>query len=81
MGAGISGLSQLYNLRKLGIKVKVVEQSSNIGGIWFWNSYPGFRVDTISPLYNLAIDEVNKDWTWSEAFPTRDEVLRYFLIN
>lgn len=79
VGAGFSGLSQLHQIRKRGLKVKVVEASSKIGGVWYWTNYPGFRVDTINPLYSLSINEVNKDWTWSEKFATRDEVLRYSL--
>lgn len=76
VGAGYSGLHQLYLLRKLGIKIRVLEAESKLGGIWFWNDYPGFRVDSINPMYNLKIDEVNKDWTWSEKYASRDELLR-----
>lgn len=77
MGAGYGGLNQLYLLRDKGLKVKVVEATSRLGGVWYWNNYPGLRVDTMNPMYDLNIDEVNKDWTWSEKFSSRDEILRY----
>ena len=41
VGAGFSGLYQLDHLRKLGYNVKVFEAGSDIGGIWYWNCYPG----------------------------------------
>jgi cation diffusion facilitator CzcD-associated flavoprotein CzcO len=39
VGAGFSGISALYKLRKLGLKVKVFEQGDNFGGVWYWNRY------------------------------------------
>jgi cation diffusion facilitator CzcD-associated flavoprotein CzcO len=45
VGAGFAGLYQLDHLRKLGYNVKVFEAGSDIGGIWYWNCYPGARVD------------------------------------
>ena len=49
-----------------------------MGGIWYWNCYPGARVDSHVPLYELSIEDVWKDWTWSERFPGRNELRRYF---
>jgi cation diffusion facilitator CzcD-associated flavoprotein CzcO len=46
VGAGFAGLYQLDHLRRLGYKVKVFEAGSDIGGIWYWNCYPGARVDS-----------------------------------
>lgn len=33
-GAGLSGISSLYKLRKLGLKVKVFEAGTDFGGVW-----------------------------------------------
>ena len=41
IGAGVAGLYQLYLLRKLGLRVRVFETGSGIGGTWYWNRYPG----------------------------------------
>ncbi len=43
VGAGFAGLYQLDRLRKLGYNVKVFEAGSDIGGVWYWNCYPGAR--------------------------------------
>ncbi len=51
IGAGISGLYQLYCLRKQGQKVKVFEAGTGVGGTWYWNRYPGCRFDSESYSY------------------------------
>ena len=43
IGAGVSGLYQLYKLRELGLRVRVFEAGSGVGGTWHWNRYPGAR--------------------------------------
>jgi len=35
IGAGISGLYQLYRLRELGYSVQVFETGSDLGGTWY----------------------------------------------
>jgi len=37
VGAGLSGISTLYRLRKLGLNVKVLESGGDFGGVWYWN--------------------------------------------
>src|SRR3546814_12463491 len=46
IGAGISGMYQLYCLRQLGMKVRVFEAGSDVGGTWYWNRYPGAGFDS-----------------------------------
>jgi len=45
IGAGVSGLYQLYRLRELGLRVRCVEDGGGVGGTWYWNRYPGCRFD------------------------------------
>jgi len=45
VGAGFSGLYMLHRLRGLGLTARVIEAGSGVGGTWFWNRYPGARVD------------------------------------
>jgi len=78
VGAGFGGIYQLYLLRKRGYNVKVFEAGADLGGTWYWNAYPGARVDSDIPIYELSIEELWKDWTWSEKFPGQKELLRYF---
>lgn len=49
-----------------------------MGGIWFWNRYPGARVDSQYPVYALAIPEVYEGWTWSSHYPDHTELRAYF---
>src|SRR6266851_10034137 len=43
IGAGVTGLYQLYCLRQLGLSVRVYEEGGGVGGTWYWNRYPGAR--------------------------------------
>src|SRR6478736_5994942 len=43
IGAGVSGLYQLYKLRELGLQARVFEAGTGVGGTWYWNRYPGAR--------------------------------------
>ncbi|KAG5637092.1 hypothetical protein H0H81_005775 [Sphagnurus paluster] len=78
VGAGFSGLYQLHKLRKAGFSVKVFEAGKGIGGVWHWNCYPGARVDSDYFLYQYSLEELWKDWTWTERFPDRQELVAYF---
>jgi cation diffusion facilitator CzcD-associated flavoprotein CzcO len=46
IGAGVTGLYQLYRLRELGLRVRTFDAASEVGGTWYWNRYPGARFDT-----------------------------------
>ncbi len=78
VGAGFSGLYALHRLRSDGFDVRLVEASDGVGGVWQNNCYPGARVDSHVPNYEYSIPEVWRDWTWSERFPGRDELVAYF---
>jgi cation diffusion facilitator CzcD-associated flavoprotein CzcO len=78
IGAGMSGLYQLYRLRELGIKVRVFEAGTNVGGTWYWNRYPGARFDSESYSYGYSFSkELLQEWDWSEHFAGQPETLRY----
>jgi acetone monooxygenase (methyl acetate-forming) len=78
VGAGVAGLYQLYRLRNLGLKVRVVDGASNVGGTWYWNRYPGARVDSPSHVYQYWFsEEILAAWNWSERFPAQPEIERY----
>ncbi|MEM7749892.1 MAG: NAD(P)/FAD-dependent oxidoreductase [Pseudomonadota bacterium] len=78
VGAGISGLYQLYRLRELGLSVRVLEMGSGVGGTWYWNRYPGARFDSESYSYGYSFSqEVLDEWDWSEHFAGQPETERY----
>ncbi|HEX3990873.1 MAG TPA: NAD(P)/FAD-dependent oxidoreductase, partial [Acetobacteraceae bacterium] len=78
VGAGISGLYQLYRLRQLGLSVRVLEAGTGVGGTWYWNRYPGARFDSESYSYSYSFsDELLAEWDWSEHFAAQPETLRY----
>ncbi|KAK8194187.1 hypothetical protein M8818_007375 [Zalaria obscura] len=79
VGAGFGGVYLLHKLRdELGLKCKVYEAAGGLGGVWHWNCYPGARVDTPVPIYEYSIEKVWKDWTWTEKYPSWQELRRYF---
>jgi cyclohexanone monooxygenase len=78
IGAGFSGLYQLHRLRQRGFKVRLFEAGAELGGIWYWNCYPGARVDSHVPNYEFSLEELWRDWSWTERFPAWDELRRYF---
>ncbi|KDN69226.1 putative cyclopentanone 1,2-monooxygenase [Colletotrichum sublineola] len=78
VGGGFGGCYALHLLRKQGYSAHIVEAGSALGGVWHWNSYPGARVDSEVPYYQLSVREVWKDWTWKERFPGHEEIKSYF---
>ncbi|KAG7093279.1 hypothetical protein E1B28_006962 [Marasmius oreades] len=78
VGAGFSGLYQLQICRKLGYNYKVFDDAADIGGTWYWNRYPGARVDSPTPIYSFSAEELWKDWNWTERYPGWKEIRAYF---
>ncbi|NJN19171.1 MAG: NAD(P)/FAD-dependent oxidoreductase [Oscillochloris sp.] len=78
IGAGFSGLYQLYRLRELGMTTRVFEAGGDVGGTWYWNRYPGARCDSFSAQYSYSFSpELEQEWEWSETYPAQPEILRY----
>ena len=78
IGAGISGMYQLFRLRELGLKTRVLEAGGGVGGTWYWNRYPGARFDSESYSYAYSFSkELLAEWDWSEHFAGQPETLRY----
>jgi cation diffusion facilitator CzcD-associated flavoprotein CzcO len=78
IGAGLSGLYQLYRLREQGLRARVFEAGTDVGGTWYWNRYPGARFDSESYSYGYSFSkELLQEWEWSEHFAGQPETLRY----
>ncbi|BBZ39643.1 flavin-containing monooxygenase [Mycobacterium conspicuum] len=78
VGAGIAGLYLAYRLSRAGYGFRVFEAGDDLGGTWYWNRYPGARVDVPSVDYMFSFDpDWRRDWQWSEKYATQPEILRY----
>ena len=78
VGAGFSGLYMLHRLRGLGFGARVFEAGDGVGGTWYWNRYPGARVDIESQEYSYSFSpELEEEWTWTERYAAQPELLAY----
>ncbi|MQB07328.1 NAD(P)/FAD-dependent oxidoreductase [Agrobacterium tumefaciens] len=78
VGAGITGLYQLYRARQAGFNAIILEAGGGIGGTWYWNRYPEARFDSESYTYAyLFSKELYDEWCWSEHFAGQPEIERY----
>lgn len=78
VGAGFGGLYMLYKLREMGLRVKLIEAGTNVGGTWYWNRYPGARCDVESLVYCYSFSpELDAEWRWTEKYAAQPEILRY----
>src|SRR5215469_6275350 len=78
VGAGFAGLYMLHRLRQLGLAARVLEAGPSVGGTWFWNRYPGARVDIESQEYCYSFSpELDAEWKWTERYAAQPELLAY----
>ena len=78
VGAGFAGICALHHLRRRGLRTLLVEAGPGVGGTWYWNRYPGARVDVESMEYSYGFDEeLQQEWHWPEKYSAQPDVLRY----
>jgi cation diffusion facilitator CzcD-associated flavoprotein CzcO len=79
IGAGFSGMYALYKIRTQGThSVIAFETGDGVGGTWYWNRYPGARVDIESMEYSYSFDEeLQQEWAWPELFSAQPDLERY----
>src|SRR4051794_28808038 len=78
VGAGITGIYQLYRALDAGFAAVLLEAGTGVGGTWFWNRYPGARFDSESYTYAyLFSKELFDEWEWQEHFAEQPEIERY----
>ena len=78
VGAGFGGLFMVYRLIASGFSVRGFESAEDVGGVWFWNTYPGARCDVESPAYSYSFSaELQQQWSWSERYAKQTEILGY----
>lgn len=75
IGAGFGGIGLAIKLREAGFEDFVVlERSSELGGTWRDNTYPGCACDVPSHLYSYSFAP-NPDW--SRTYGQQPEILDY----
>ena len=59
VGAGFAGLVTGARLRQAGITdVRLIDKAGDVGGVWYWNRYPGAMCDTAAMIYLPLMEEV-----------------------
>ena len=78
VGAGFAGLYLLHRCRQLGLSARIWEKAAGVGGVWYWNRYPGARCDVESMQYSYQFDDaLQQEWNWSERYSAQPEILKY----
>jgi cation diffusion facilitator CzcD-associated flavoprotein CzcO len=63
VGAGFGGIAAAIELRRSGFtEVTILEKAPDLGGTWFYNSYPGAACDIPSHLYSFSFAQ-RRDWS------------------
>lgn len=58
IGAGFGGLVIGARLKQAGISdVRLVDKAGDVGGVWYWNRYPGAMCDTAAMVYLPLLEE------------------------
>jgi cation diffusion facilitator CzcD-associated flavoprotein CzcO len=75
VGAGFGGVAAAIELQRHGITdITILEKGADLGGTWFYNSYPGAACDVPSHLYSFSFAQ-RRDW--SRLCSTQQEIHRY----
>ncbi len=75
IGAGVAGITAAQVLTEAGFTdLQVLEKAPDVGGVWYWNRYPGLTCDVPSQLYQFG-------WApkadWSRVWADGAEIQRY----
>jgi cation diffusion facilitator CzcD-associated flavoprotein CzcO len=75
IGAGFGGVCAAIELRRHGFdEITILDGAPELGGTWFYNSYPGAACDVPSHLYSFSFEQ-RRDW--SRLCSPQQEILSY----
>ncbi|KAI8719972.1 hypothetical protein NCS52_00441200 [Fusarium sp. LHS14.1] len=78
VGAGVAGIYSTYRLSRAGLNVQCIDMASDVGGTWYWNTYPGAMSDTETYLYRFSWDKEDLvSYPWSNHYIYQPEILEY----
>jgi cation diffusion facilitator CzcD-associated flavoprotein CzcO len=84
IGTGLAGLMIGANMRRQGIEsLRMVDDAGDVGGVWYWNRYPGCMCDIDSLIYLPYLEELgfvptNMYADADEIFGHAQSIARYF---
>jgi cation diffusion facilitator CzcD-associated flavoprotein CzcO len=75
VGAGLGGIAAAIELSRHGFTdLTILERAPDLGGTWYYNSYPGAACDVPSHLYSFSFA---KRRDWSRLCSPQPEILAY----
>lgn len=76
VGGGFGGLLAAAHLRRAGVdRIRIVEKAGGVGGVWYWNRYPGAMCDVESFVYLPMLQEL--DYVPRHHYSYGPEILAY----
>jgi cation diffusion facilitator CzcD-associated flavoprotein CzcO len=76
VGAGFSGLLATAKLRDAGVTdIRIIEKAGDVGGVWYWNRYPGAMCDIESYIYLPLLEETS--YIPTEKYTHAPEILEH----
>ncbi len=75
VGCGFAAVALGISLKKAGLNnFTILERSTEIGGVWRENTYPGAACDVPSRLYSFSFEQ---DYPWSLRYAPQKEIFEY----
>jgi cyclohexanone monooxygenase len=76
IGAGFGGLLAGARLRGAGVdRIRLIDRAGDVGGVWYWNRYPGCQCDVESYIYLPLLEEMG--YVPTQRFASASEILEY----
>ncbi len=75
IGAGFSGIGMAIRLQEAGFRdLTIYEAADEVGGTWYWNTYPGAACDIGSHLYSFSF---KRNHEWTKTYAGHEEIREY----
>lgn len=76
IGAGFGGLQTAVHLINQGVEdFRILDKAGDVGGVWYWNRYPGAACDIESYVYMPLLEEMG--YIPSEKYARGPEIFGY----
>jgi cation diffusion facilitator CzcD-associated flavoprotein CzcO len=76
IGGGFAGLCTGAHLHEAGVTdVRIIDSAGDVGGVWYWNRYPGAMCDTAAMVYLPLLEETG--YLPSKKYVYGDEIFEH----